>query len=39
MQQYNKNCNTVDNVDKPQLAEYLSSRLALNILELQLDFQ
>ncbi len=39
MQQYNKNCTTVDNVDKPQLAEHLSSRLALNILELQLDFQ
>jgi hypothetical protein len=39
MQKYNKNCPKVDNVDKPQLAQYLSSGLALNILELQLDFQ
>jgi hypothetical protein len=37
MQKYNKNWTTVDN--KPQLAQYLSSGLALNILELQLDFQ
>jgi len=29
----------VDNADKPQLVQYLSSGLALNILELQLDFQ
>jgi hypothetical protein len=39
MQKYNKNCTTVDNVDKPQLGQYLSSGLALNILKLQLDFQ
>jgi hypothetical protein len=37
MQKYNENWTTVDN--KPQLAQYLSSGLALNILELQLDFQ
>ncbi len=37
MQKYNKNWTMVDN--KPQLAQYLSSGLALNILELQLDFQ
>ncbi len=34
---YNKNWTMVDN--KPQLAQYLSSGLALNTLELQLDFQ
>jgi len=39
MQKYNKNCTMVDNANKPQLAQYLTSGLALNILELQLDFQ
>jgi hypothetical protein len=39
MQKYNKNCTMANNANKPQLAQYLSSRLALSILKLQLDFQ